>query len=142
MFFLLDVNDRTKADHQEYRHDDPQKRAALLAFTFLKNVSTVSALTAWPLLAMLVDEQIELCQDFARIQPDEARIRRDEATDERLGRQLGVMIRLQRMELTDPDLRRRGDLLDRDPSLFALVAEELSQCELRVRCHRAFRCAS
>lgn len=116
--------DRTK--NQEATHDDPKNRPALLTFALFKGITAVAGVASRTLRRAHFQKITELGENFLRIDSDKARIRAHESTDEWLCGKFGILIGFQKMKDADTDLRRRRDLLDRDPTLFALLLEEFA----------------
>lgn len=126
----LDEHGRDPAEDDEGAHHHPEDRAALLALAALEGVAAVTGLAIGSVVSLRVDESSESSQRFRGLETDESSVGSDETTNERLGRKLGVLIALERMERLDADLGRRGHLLDSDPSPLALLSEKLTECEV------------
>jgi hypothetical protein len=123
---LLDEEGSDASEEDERAHHDPKRGPALLPFAFLEGVAAVARLAIGAVMRLGVDEVAETREDLLGIEPDEAHVGGDEPADERLGRELGVLVPLEGVQRLDADLGGRGDLLDRDAAFFALLPEKVA----------------
>src|SRR5262249_13452965 len=100
-------DERDPPEEDEAAQDEPEQSPALLAFALFERIAAVTGFLVGPVMRLAVDEVAEAGEDLARVEPDKACVGSDEATNERLGWKIGVVIGFQRMQKPHVDLRRR-----------------------------------